>query len=183
MDGTLTAPMLDFPAIKRDLGIGNRPILEAIAEMNPPEKAAAHAILDQHEQRAASASTLNPGCDQLLSWITHQQIPTAIITRNSRPCAQTVLARHNLSFQVVITREDARFKPDPAPLLLACQKLNVSPSHAWMIGDGQYDIEAGLAAHIKTIWLSHSNPKPFPAEPWKTMPDLIALTKLLQDAE
>lgn len=35
MDGTLTEPLLDFPRIKADMGIGNRPILEALAEMTP----------------------------------------------------------------------------------------------------------------------------------------------------
>ena len=33
MDGTLTAPMLDFPRIKAEMGIGERPILEALAEL------------------------------------------------------------------------------------------------------------------------------------------------------
>ncbi len=34
MDGTLTEPLLDFPRIKAEMGIGNRPILEALAEMD-----------------------------------------------------------------------------------------------------------------------------------------------------
>jgi len=34
MDGTLTEPLLDFPRIKAEMGIGQRPILEALAEMD-----------------------------------------------------------------------------------------------------------------------------------------------------
>ena len=37
MDGTLTEPMLDFPRIKAEMGIGDRPILEALAEMSGPD--------------------------------------------------------------------------------------------------------------------------------------------------
>ncbi len=33
MDGTLTAPFLDFDRIKSEMGIGNQPILEAIAKL------------------------------------------------------------------------------------------------------------------------------------------------------
>ena len=35
MDGTLTEPMLDFPRSKAEMGIGQRPILEALAEVHP----------------------------------------------------------------------------------------------------------------------------------------------------
>src|SRR6185437_5398843 len=83
MDGTLTEPMLDFPRIKSDLGIGNQPILEALAQMTPPQRAAAEAILFRHEDHAAAHSTLNPGCTELLAWLRIAEIPTALITRNS----------------------------------------------------------------------------------------------------
>ena len=36
MDGTLTQPIIDFAAIKHDIGLGNGPILEAIVRMNKP---------------------------------------------------------------------------------------------------------------------------------------------------
>src|SRR5258706_313311 len=38
MDGTLTRPMLDFPRIKAEMGIGSKPILEALAEMRGAER-------------------------------------------------------------------------------------------------------------------------------------------------
>jgi len=43
MDGTLTRPMLDFPRIKAEMGIGTRPILEALAEMDEAARRAAEA--------------------------------------------------------------------------------------------------------------------------------------------
>ena len=67
MDGTLTEPMLDFPRIKADMGIGNRPILEALAEMSPADRPEAESILLRHEDHAAAQSTLNPGCTELLA--------------------------------------------------------------------------------------------------------------------
>jgi FMN phosphatase YigB (HAD superfamily) len=49
-----------------------------------------------------------------------------------------------------------------------------------MIGDGQYDIEAGSAADIRTVWLSHRRPRPFAARPWREVADLWELADLLQ---
>jgi HAD superfamily hydrolase (TIGR01549 family) len=180
MDGTLTEPLLDFPRIKADLGIGDRPILEAIAEMDDEQRAVAESILHDHEERAARDSTLNTGCKELLLWIEARQLPWSIVTRNSTRCAALVLAQHDIDIETLVTRDDGLFKPHPAPLLLACRRMKVLPTDAWMIGDGQYDVEAGRAAGIRTIWLSHGRTRAFDAEPWRVVRDLPELHQLLR---
>ncbi len=180
MDGTLTEPVLDFAQIKQEVGIGEGPILEAMAEMAPDERRRAETILHRHEDRAAADSVLNPGCRQLVDVLQRRGIRMALITRNRRASVQTVLARHGLNFEVLITREDGRFKPDPAGLLEACRRLVVRPAEAWMVGDGQQDIEAGHAAGLRTVWLSHGRVRAFAAEPWETIPDLFRLTELVE---
>ena len=180
MDGTLTQPLLDFPRIKAEMGIGNHPILEAMTAMTTQARAKAEEVLLRHELHASENSALNEGCRELLDWVHAQHIPTALITRNSRASAKTVCRMHSLHFDVLITREDGRFKPHPEPLLRACDRLGVAPFHSWMVGDGQYDVEAGLSAGAKTVWISHHEEKSFAAEPWKTVPTLPDLTRLLE---
>ena len=180
MDGTLTVPMLDFPGIKRDMGIGERPILEALAEMNHEQRKIAEAVLHRHEEHAAANSTLNPGCEDLLAWLALRGIKTALITRNSRASTKTVIERHALKIDVLITRDDAPHKPDPAPLLLACDRLAVGRADAWMVGDGQYDVEAGIAAGIRTIWISHGRDPDHSAMADVTVPGLCELLTLLK---
>jgi HAD superfamily hydrolase (TIGR01549 family) len=182
MDGTLTEPMLDFPKIKAEMGIGDRPILEALAALTGPARAAAEAALLRHEEHAAEHSTLNPGCRELLAWLHEHRIATALITRNSRISMETVLRRHTLSLDVLVTRQDPPYKPDPHPLKIACEKLRIAPADAWMVGDGWYDVQAGLAAQIKTVWLSHGKPRPFPHEPWREARDLLELLRILKAA-
>ena len=182
MDGTLTRPMLDFPAIKAEMGIGHSPILEALAEMDQRRRAEAEAILLRHEDVAAARSSLNEGCLELMEWIEQERLPLALITRNSRRSAEVVVARHGLKMGVLIARDEGMFKPDPAPLWLACQRMGVNASEAWMIGDGRYDIEAGLAAGMKTVWISHRRPRDFAAEPWRVANDLSELNNLLRTA-
>jgi HAD superfamily hydrolase (TIGR01509 family) len=181
MDGTLTRPLLDFPRIKAEMGIGERPILEALAAMGPEERRRAEEVLHRHEEQAAVDSTLNEGCHELVTFLQARRLPTALITRNSRRSVETVLALHGLAFDVLVTREDGRHKPHPEPLLRACEELRVAPAVAWMIGDGQYDVEAGVAAGIRTVWISHGRRKPFSAEPWRAVRDLIELTALLRE--
>src|SRR4051812_42892119 len=149
MDGTLTEPMLDFPKIKAAMGIGNQPILEALAEMDPEARRAAEVVLHEHEEHAAQQSKLNAGCDDVIAWIRSARLRTALITRNSRRSADFVLEKHGLRFDVLITREIGKFKPDPEPLLIACERLGVEPADAWMVGDGSYDVQAGNAAGIR----------------------------------
>ena len=49
-----------------------------------------------------------------------------------------------------------------------------------MIGDGQYDVEAGLAAGARTVWISHGRTAEFAAIPWKIVQKLPELTTLLR---
>jgi phosphoglycolate phosphatase-like HAD superfamily hydrolase len=92
----------------------------------------------------------------------------------------TVLARHPLKIDVLVSREDAPPKPDPAPLRLACRRLEVAEADAWMVGDGQYDVEAGRAAGIRTVWISHGQPRWFAAEPWLEVRGLCQLVDVLR---
>lgn len=181
MDGTIIEPLLDFPRIKAEMGIGSRPILEALALMEERDRQRAEAVLLGHECAAAERSTLSPGCRGLIEWLDARGIRTALVTRNSRASVQTVLAKHGLRFEVLVTREDGRFKPDPEPLLRACQRLGVEPAGAWMVGDGQYDVEAGLAAGIPTVWVGQGRARAFAAEPWRVVRDLVELTGVLKD--
>lgn len=161
------------------MGIGQRPILEALAEMDESSRQAAEAVLHRHEEEAAANSSLTQGCHEALAWLRQHAIKTALITRNRRASVRTVCERHGLSFDVFLTREDGKFKPDPAPLLEACQRLGARVEHAWMVGDGEYDVAAGKAAGIATVWVSHGLPRPFAARPWREVHDLEELTRLL----
>jgi HAD superfamily hydrolase (TIGR01549 family) len=206
MDGTLTRPLLDFARIRAEIGVPpGRPILEFIAHMDEPLRSNAQAILDHHEEIAAEQSTLNEGAIALLDWARRRQIGTALITRNSRQSVQTVLRLHRLRLDMIISREDGPIKPDPRPLLMACDRLGAGYDDAWMIGDGSHDIEAANAARltpralrgtrwgdgshdieaanaagIRSVWISHRQSRGFAAHPWKTAEGLLEVMSWLE---
>ena len=57
-------------------------------------------------------------------------------------------------------------KPDPAPLLHACRRLDVSPERAVMIGDSRNDVLAARAAGMAVVCVSHgyNHGRPIEAE-------------------
>jgi HAD superfamily hydrolase (TIGR01549 family) len=182
MDGTITEPMLNFPLIKAEMGIGGEPILEAMERMEPRRRAEAEAILLRHEEHAAENSVLNPGCRELIAWLTDHGMRTALITRNSGLSVRTVLARHRLSFDCLVTREDPPPKPRPEPVWLACKRLRVDRNAVWMIGDGWHDVAAGSAAGVRTVWLSHGKQRQFESVPWREVQDLHEVAEMLNIA-
>lgn len=179
MDGTITRPLLDFDAIRRDLGVEG-PILEALRRFEGERLRDAHVILDRHERTAAERSELNGGCIELLAWLRENRHPTALITRNSRGSTEIILEKHRLTFDIVLTREDEPPKPDPQALRHALKTLKCAEPDAWMIGDGSHDIEAAVAAGVYSVWLSHGNSRTFAAEPDVTIGALDELLPLLR---
>src|SRR5205823_9910337 len=83
MDGTLTVPYFDFPAIRREIGVGDQPMLESIAKMDDAKRQAAEAILHRHEDQCAAECVLNPGCRELIEWVKARDVKLAVVTRNS----------------------------------------------------------------------------------------------------
>lgn len=176
MDGTLTVPTFDFPAVRKAMGLPpGAGILESLATMSPQDRQAAEIILHQFEDQVAQEAPLAPGCRQLLDYLRHRGAKLALITRNRRDSVNTFLKRHPLPIDICITRQDAPHKPSPQGLLHACRALNVDAQHCWMVGDGQFDVEAGIHAGMRPIWLRLGRRRGFAAQPWHEVEDLPGL--------
>lgn len=181
MDGTLTEERLQWDDLRGSLGVPEgQAILESLLAMPAPDREKAETILHHHEHEAATRSTLNPGCTELLTWLDVKGIGRALITRNTRKSVRTVFDRCGLHFDVSITREDGEFKPDPAPLRHACAKLGVRPEDVWMVGDWKYDIEAANNAGVQGVWLSFGRERVFDAVPDRVVHDLVELFDVLK---
>jgi len=79
------------------------------------------------------------------------RFPLAVVTGRPRRDALRFLREHDLEdlFDVLVAREDAPLKPDPAPVQLALAQLGVT--RAWMIGDTPDDVRAARAAAVVPI--------------------------------
>lgn len=61
-------------------------------------------------------------------------------------------------FDIVVTHQDTDIhKPNPEPILLALEKLNVKNEEAIYVGDHENDISAGNNANVKTGLMAYSH--------------------------
>ena len=152
LDGTLTVPMLDFDAIRVELGIeGGRPILEAMGTMDAAGRAWAEAVLEDHERRAAEGSRLRAGAIETVEALRGRGFAVGIVTRNARRWTEVVLVTHGLRVDGVRTREDGAIKPDPAGVRSLCEEFGARAGASWMVGDHLFDMEAGRGAGMATV--------------------------------
>jgi HAD superfamily hydrolase (TIGR01549 family) len=166
MDGTLVAQVIDFDAIRRELGLPfGTPLLETMDRLPDADRAAAWAVLDRHEQAAVSAAEVLPGVVDFLAWLEARGVKRAVLTRNSRSVATAVLGRCGLStFDPIVTRDDAPFKPQPEGLWRICKAWGLAPAEVLMLGDYVYDIQVGRNAGARTALLTHGREWPFADE-------------------
>jgi len=163
LDGTLTEPYFDFDAIRREIGLPTEPrtpILEALEQMTPHQRARAEAILERHEHDGAHASELRHDTKEVIDTIRRRSIPVGLLTRNSRRSVETVLAKHELGFDQIYTRDDGPVKPSPRAVLEICRRFKVSPKSAWVIGDYLFDLQAGNAAGATTVLMIGAGARP-----------------------
>jgi phosphoglycolate phosphatase len=83
---------------------------------------------------------------------------TAVVTNKQHRFAEALLNRLGLAEWVdVVVGGDtcARRKPDPQPLLFACESLHVPPSESLMVGDSVNDVLAARAAGIPIVCVSY----------------------------
>jgi HAD superfamily hydrolase (TIGR01509 family) len=162
LDGTLVVQELDFEAMRREIGMpSGTPLLEAIECLQRPAREAAVAVLRRHELAAAETARLNPGVRKFLDWLSARGVRQAVLSRNMREAVLKVLSRCGLSFDLVLAREDAPYKPSPEGLWQICELWGMAPARVAMIGDYLYDLQAGKSAGTRTALVTHGRSLPF----------------------
>jgi HAD superfamily hydrolase (TIGR01549 family) len=158
LDGTITEPLLDFAVIRREIGLAPDcpSVLDGIEGMSPQARQGAMEILCRHEDYAARQSTLQDGAKGLVAELARRNIPTGILTRNSRRSTQLVLEKHGLTFDGIITREDGPVKPDSFGVLTLCRQFGALPENTLVVGDYLHDLLAARnAGAIPVLLTSH----------------------------
>jgi HAD superfamily hydrolase (TIGR01509 family) len=171
LDGTLTRPgALDFPAIKRALGCPqDSAILEFLAGLDPQERSRLEDRLECIELEAAELAEPNEGAEECIRTLRSLSVPLGIITRNCRTSVDVTISRlgriSKSDFSVIVCREDAPPKPDPAGVLLSARLLGVDVSRLLLVGDFRFDVLAGRAAGALTALVTNCGPCPWKNDP------------------
>ena len=163
MDGTLTVPSHDFPYMRRQLGMaeGDLDILAYVARHNEAEAAHMNQWLWDYEVDLAENAEPATGAADLVQHLHEQERKLAILTRNDKKLALITLQAIGLldyfADDVIIGRDEAQPKPDPAGLQLILQHWQAASDDAIMVGDYVYDLQAGRNAGTHTLLLHPHN--------------------------
>jgi len=160
MDGTIWDAPIDWLAVRReiDLPVDGRPIYGQLMDLPSQERDRGIRILERHEELGAKNGRLVPGVEELLQCLRDAHVKCALVTNNSRCSVERVLARHPLSFDVVLSRDDGAMKPDPQAFLSVLKKLAVRPDEAIAVGDAHLDLIAAERAGIAEFILVGNKP-------------------------
>ena len=97
---------------------------------------------------------LKPGVVELLDWLDDRGIPRAIATSSNHSSVERNLAIHALTgrFHAVVAHGDCVLgKPNPAPFLLAANRLGTDPAHCLALEDSYSGVRAASAAGMMTV--------------------------------
>lgn len=168
LDSTLTRPYLDFTRLRQQLHFPEGDILRWVATLPREAQRRALHLIDIFEQEGVENVEWNDGARETLAMVQAMGVPTAIVTRNSRASLLAVCQRLALTVDVLVAREDAPPKPDPACLHYTVQQLNVPIEHLVMVGDYRHDTDAGRAAGARTVLLTNGR-----TPSWEVEADLV----------
>lgn len=152
MDGTIIDSKINFKALYESFNLpAGHGLLEHIANLTDEDQISkAHEVLDHYEMQGALLSKPIDHALEFLNYLNEEKILTALFTRNSKKATEKTLEMHNLKFDICLTRDDVKAKPDPAGLLQIQKLWNFPIDQILFVGDYKYDLWAGLAAKMPT---------------------------------
>ena len=111
-------------------------------------------FLQQYLQHLNVKSVLYPGVTQLKDFLHSHSIPWGVVTNKPALYTDLIMRQQQLSDHaaaVICPDHVSKTKPDPEPLFLACQQMQVEAENCCYVGDHIRDIQAGNSAGMKTI--------------------------------
>jgi phosphoglycolate phosphatase len=112
------------------------------------------AYLESYAEQVCEASLLFPGLADLLEALDAAGLPWGVVTNKSAHLTDALLDRLALAARSACTVSGDTLpqrKPDPAPLLHACELAGMLPQNTVYVGDASRDIQAGQNAGMATV--------------------------------
>jgi phosphoglycolate phosphatase len=119
--------------------------------------AGAHQVFSSHyREHCLDHTRLYPGVVEIFDHFRHKR--HAVVSNKSESFSRLIIDGLGLGPRIAVVvggGSAAALKPDPAPVLLALDRLVVAPAQAVMVGDGVTDIDAGRRAGLRTCAVTY----------------------------
>ena len=127
-------------------------------------------LLDYYQEHLCQRTRLFPGIEKLLNELDRQMMPWGIVTnkpaRFTEPLVKA-LGLHDRAVSIVSGDTVSRPKPDPLPLLHACNESGVAANRTVYVGDDLRDIVAGKASGMATAAVTWGYGRPSQIPSWE----------------
>ncbi|MCH9675577.1 MAG: HAD-IA family hydrolase [Gammaproteobacteria bacterium] len=188
MDGTLTIAVHDFGRIRAELGIPEgAAILEYIDAQTAATAQNLRGRLAELEGEYARAAKPQPGAHEFLEQLARRGARLGILTRNSNAVAHDTLGNARLSRFFadadILGHDCVTPKPSPAGVQLLMQRWQATCEATVMVGDYLYDIEAGQAAGVTTVYYDANDDNQWTAQADFRVTGYQALKRLAKQSE
>ena len=113
--------------------------------------------LERYLQHCAVLTRPYDGIPELLADIEKANLRWGVVTNKPVRFAEPIMQQLGLASRsaLLICPDHVKHtKPDPEPMLLACQQLGLQPEEILFVGDDLRDIESGRAAGTRTAAVS-----------------------------
>ena len=126
-----------------------------------------HEFLDNYAAAICVHTRLFPGMGELVGQLSARRIAWGIVTNKATRFTTRLVDELRVTPACVVCGDSTpHLKPHPAPLLLAAEKLKLTPADCVYVGDDLRDIQAARAAGMRCVAVDygyHSADNPGPA--------------------
>lgn len=145
---------LDLDTVRSYVGRGIANLVQRCFGSEPPAEGALAAFRRHYGQTNGRQARVYPGVIEGLRAMQALGLPLACVTNKAAAFVPPLLTATGLDgfFDCLVCGDTVpRVKPDPLPLLHACEHFGVAPQEALMIGDSLNDVRAARAAGCPVI--------------------------------
>ncbi|WP_431686974.1 phosphoglycolate phosphatase [Hahella sp. NBU794] len=121
-------------------------------------QAAATIFYDRYDEYCCVRTRIYAGAEELLQHWRDQEVTMGVVTNKPARFTQPILQALNLEqyFAISLSGDSLPVKkPDPTPLLHACEALQAQPQTTLMIGDSINDVQAARRAGMKIACVTY----------------------------
>lgn len=114
-----------------------------------------------YEANLTQQTALFPGMEAVLDFVIASELPWGIVTNKIKRFTQPIIDHFPLLKQThVLVCGDtvSQSKPDPHPVLYACQQLRAIPAETALVGDTANDALSAKRAGVKSVMVDYNMP-------------------------
>jgi len=148
---------LQFEQIRPWVSHGGNTLIKngfQLSDQDPAIEPLRQRFLEIYVDHIADHTRLFEGMAEVLETLESEEIQWGVVTNKPTYLTTPLLQKLGLASRSVCNISGdtlPQCKPDPAPLLHACELAQSTPAHCIYVGDASRDIEAGRRAGMRTL--------------------------------